>query len=162
MTNKPHNLTLRKAIESDLEIFFTNQLDQEAAYMAAFMAKDSTDRAAYFAKWRRFLQDDTLNIQTILWGDTIVGSVSSYLMEGELQITYWIGKDYWGKGIATNALLAFLKIMHKRPIFGSTAFDNIGSQRVLEKCGFKFVQLDKGFANARGQEIEERIYMLSE
>ena len=165
MTGKvrgPEDLTLRDTLESDLEIFFNNQLDKEAGHMAAFTAKDPTDREAYFTKWKKLLQDDTKYNQTILWDELIVGSISSYAMAGELHVTYWISKQYWGKGIATNALLAFLKKMHKRPLFGSAAFDNLASQRVMEKCGFKFLQLEKGFANARDQEIEERIYCLAE
>ena len=78
----------------------------------------------------------------------------------EPEITYWIGKDFWGKGIATDALKQFLEIEKTRPIYGRVAFDNLGSKRVLEKCGFEQIGTDKGFANARGKEIVEFIYKL--
>ena len=67
-----------------------------------------------------------------------------------------------GQGIATTALNNFLKIELTRPIYGRVAFDNLGSQKVLEKCGFIKIGTDKGFANARQTEIEEFIYKLSE
>ena len=83
-------------------------------------------------------------------------------MEGDTEITYWFERKFWGQGIATTALNAFLKIELTRPIYGRVAFDNLGSQKVLEKCGFIKIGTDKGFANARQTEIEEFIYKISE
>lgn len=91
----------------------------------------------------------------------IAGSISKFEMEGEAEITYWIDKKFWGKGVATTALKKFLIIENVRPIFGRVAFDNLGSQKVLEKCGFVKIGTDKGFANARQAEIEEFIYKLT-
>jgi len=81
-------------------------------------------------------------------------------MNEEAEITYWIDRKSWGKGIATKALQKFLSIETIRPVFGRVAFDNFGSQKVLEKCGFKKIGSDRGFANARQAEIEEHIYRL--
>jgi ribosomal-protein-alanine N-acetyltransferase len=100
-------------------------------------------------------------MQTILLNGTIVGSLAKFEIEGEAEVTYWIDKKYWGTGVATIALNAFLTTEKTRPIRGRVAFDNIGSRRVLEKCGFLKTGTDKGFANARQQEIEEIIYLLS-
>ncbi len=155
-------LSLRNSIESDLEIFFLNQTDEEANYMAAFTSKDPFDKDAYIKKWTRLLSNDTINMQTIIFENKIAGCVVKFIMEGEAEITYAIGKELWGKGIATQALKIFLTIEPTRPIFGRVAFDNFGSQRVLEKAGFKKIGKDKGFANARDKEIEEFIYKLSE
>jgi ribosomal-protein-alanine N-acetyltransferase len=83
-------------------------------------------------------------------------------MGNEAGITYWIDKKFWGQGIATTALKGLLKIEQTRPIYGRVAFDNYGSQKVLEKCGFIKIGKDKGFANARQTEIEEFIYRLLE
>ncbi|MCB0662863.1 MAG: GNAT family N-acetyltransferase, partial [Saprospiraceae bacterium] len=74
--------------------------------------------------------------------------------------TYWIDRAYWGQGIASKALATFLTLEPTRPLYGRVAFDNMGSQKVLEKCGFIKVGTDKGFANARGMEIEELIFRL--
>ncbi len=154
------NLYLRKSVESDLEVFFVNQLYKEANYMAAFTPADPANKNAYMEKWKRLLKDKTINAQTIICGGEIVGSIAKYEMEGEAEITYWIGKEFWGRGIATAALEAFLSIEKVRPIYGRAAFDNFGSRAVLEKCGFEKIGTDKGFANARGKEIEEIIFRL--
>lgn len=156
-----HEITLRHTVVADLQLFFIFQLDKEANYLAAFTAKDQTDEAAYLQKFTKLLEDPTINMRTILADNIVAGSIAKYETEGEAEITYWIDKQFWGKGIATKALKHFLNIETTRPIFGRTAFDNIGSQRVLEKCGFVKTGTDKGFANARQAEIEEFIYKLS-
>lgn len=153
-------ISLRITDRADLELLYQFQIDEEAAFMAAFMAKDHADKNAYIEKYIRFLSDPTITQRTILVGENIVGSVAKYVMEGHAEITYWIDKKYWGQGIATGALIEFLKIETTRPIFGRAAFDNVGSQRVLEKCGFIKIGTDKGFANARQAEIEEFVYKL--
>ena len=129
--------------------------------MAAFMPKDPTDKVAYINKLTKLLDDPTVNNQTIILDNIIVGSIAKFVMEGDTEITYWIGRNFWGQGIATKALNKFLTIDTFRPIFGRVAFDNFGSQKVLEKCGFEKVGSDKGFANARQTEIEEFIYKLT-
>ena len=154
-------LKLRRSEKSDLEFFFQFQLDKEANYLAAFTAKDPTDKEAYFEKYNKHMDDPTINMQTILVGETIAGSIAKFVLEGDTEITYWIDKKFWGKGIATQALKTLLAIENTRPVFGRVAFDNVGSQRVLEKCGFVKIGTDKGFANARQAEIEEFIYKLT-
>lgn len=153
-------ITLRPTTVEDLEILFTFQLDTEALHLAAFTPKDPTDKAAYIEKYTKLLSEPTVNNQTILFENQIVGSIAKFVMFGDNELTYWIDKKFWGKGIATAALKRLLSIEHSRPIFGRVAFDNFGSQKVLEKCGFTKVGTDKGFANARQTEIEEYIYQL--
>ncbi len=156
-----HNqLKLRKTENPDLEHFFQFQLNNEANYLAAFTPKDPTDKKAYLEKYSKHLNDPTINMQTILVDETIAGSIAKFEMHGDTEITYWIDRNFWGKGIATTALKKFLTLENTRPIFGRVAFDNLGSQKVLEKCGFVKIGTDKGFANARQTEIEEFIYKL--
>jgi len=156
-----NNITLPRTEKDDLNAFFEFQLDEEANYLAAFTAKDPNDKAAYIEKYSKFLTDPTINMRTIKVNGETAGSIAKFVMGGEAGITYWIDKKFWGQGIATTALDALLKIEQARPIYGYVAFDNYGSQKVLEKCGFVRIGQDKGFANARQAEIEEYIYKLS-
>ena len=91
-----NELRLRDVLSADLPIFFENQLDPEANFMAAFTAKDPADREAFMSHWDKILADNNNIIQTILFKGQVVGSVSSYLDEGKPEVTYWLGKDYWG------------------------------------------------------------------
>jgi len=144
-----------------LEIFFQFQLDNEASYLAAFTPENPTDRSAYLNKHTQLLNEPTVNNQTIIVNNAIVGSIAKFEIAGEAEITYWIDRNFWGQGIATKALSTFLAIEPARPIFGRAAFDNFGSQKVLEKCGFVKIGKDQGFANARQTVIDEFIYKLS-
>ena len=75
-----------------------------------------------------------------------------------MEVTYWLGREFWGKGLATQALNRMLQLVVDRPIFARAAADNIGSIRVLEKCGFRIIGKNKDFANGRGEETEEYIF----
>ncbi|GCF06443.1 GNAT family N-acetyltransferase [Dictyobacter arantiisoli] len=154
-------IVLRDVTMNDLPIFFDQQLDPEANYMAAFTTKDPADKDAFMAHWTRILSDETSSIQTILFDGQVAGSVSKYIDEDEQpEVTYWIGKPYWSKGIATRALIAFLNHIKDRPLYARAAKDNIGSLRVLEKCGFLRIGEGKGFSHARGEEVEEFLLRL--
>jgi RimJ/RimL family protein N-acetyltransferase len=155
------NLSLREVAEDDLPVFFDFQLDPEANYMAAFTAKDPGDREAFTAHWHKIMADPAVIIKAILSDGQVVGSVLSYEDEGKPEVSYWIGKAFWGKGIATWALSEFLAHGNPaRPVYARVAKDNLGSRRVLEKCGFKIIGESQGFANARGEEIEELLLEL--
>ena len=155
------DFSLREVREADLPIFFAYQLDPDAQAMAAFISKDPANREAFLAHWHRILADPTTINRTIVVDGQVAGSVSSYEDAGHPEVTYWLGKHYWGNGLATRALSEFLAHANPtRPIYARAAKDNIGSLRVLEKCGFTIIGEDTGFANARGREVEEFLLQL--
>lgn len=156
------DIVLRDVTERDLPVFFENQLDPVANHMAAFTAKDPADREAFVSKWTRILADDTITKKTILFHERVVGNVVSFVApwSGKREVSYWIGREFWSKGIATKALSHFLRHLTTRPLYARAAKDNIASLRVLDKCGFTITGYEKGFASARGEEIEEVIFEL--
>ena len=156
------DVRLRLVEDKDLPIFFEQQRDPDAVRMAAFTHKDPADRAAFNAHWTRIRGDPRITTRTILAGGRVVGNVAAFVDDvfGKQEVTYWIGKEFWGQGIATRALSRFLTEVTKRPIYGRAAKDNVASIRVMERCGFRIIGEDRGFANARGKEIEEVILEL--
>ena len=108
----------------------------------------------------KILADETITIRTILFEDLVAGYIVSHGWFGEREISYWIGKEFWGRGVATRALSDFLDQLLDRPLYARAAKDNKASIRVLEKCGFELSGEDKGYSNARGQEVEEFILKL--
>src|SRR2546426_1795513 len=167
MENKISQTTeilLRDIAETDLPIFFEHQRDAAANYMAAFTARDPNDKEAFTAHWKRILNDDTVVVKTIVFEGRVIGNVAKVVDRefGKPEVTYWIGKEYWGMGSATKALSKFLRDIQVRPIYGRAAKDNVASIRVMEKCGFAISGYGKGFASARGKEIEEVILELSD
>ncbi|WP_043680768.1 GNAT family N-acetyltransferase [Streptomyces xylophagus] len=153
-------VALRPVHDSDLPVFFRQTNDPESLHMAAFTHEDPADRDAFDAHWKRIrARDDVLN-RTILVDGDVVGSVAVYGAPDEREVTYWIDRAYWGKGIATAALRDLLAEAPERPVYARVAADNAGSRRVLEKCGFRVTGHDRGFANARGEEIDELVLTL--
>lgn len=155
-----NEINLREVIESDLELFFKFQLDKEANYMAAFTSKDPSDRRAFDNHWNKILNHPDIVNRTILFKNTVVGHIAKFTSEDNPEITYWLDKKFWGKGIATEALKQFLELITIRPIYARVAKDNIGSNRVLEKTGFVIIGENKDYAEGRKQETEEYIRIL--
>jgi RimJ/RimL family protein N-acetyltransferase len=150
-------ILLRDVTEDDLPIFFEHQLDPAATEMAAF---PSRDKDAFMAHWAKVMANDSVILKTILFDGQVAGNMVSFEMSGKREVGYWIGKEYWGKGIATRALAAFLDQVKTRPLYAHVAKHNIGFRRVLEKCGFTIVGEDKGPLDAHGKKFEEFIFEL--
>ena len=150
-------ITLRNVTESDLPILFKQQLDPEATAMAAF---PSRNRESFMAHWAKIMADETVILKTILFNGQIAGSIVSWDMLDEREVGYWLGKEYWGKGIATQALEEYVRIVKTRPLMAHVARHNVGSRRVLEKCGFTVVGEDT-YTNPAGVEVKEFILKLA-
>lgn len=154
----PSAVLLRNVIKEDLPIFFEHQLDSIATQMAAF---PSRDRPAFMTHWVKTLADATATTQTILFDGQVAGNVVSFELAGEREVGYWIGSHYWGKGIATSALAAFLEHEPTRPLYAHVAKHNRGSLRVLEKCGFTIIGEDRNDPTESGELVEEYVLKLS-
>ncbi|MEU1853101.1 GNAT family N-acetyltransferase [Streptomyces sp. NPDC019990] len=153
------NVELREVHDSDLPVFFRQMNDPEALHMAAFTPEDPSDRDAFDAQWAR-IRSSSAVVRTVLADGDVVGSAAVYGEPGEREVTYWIDRAYWGKGIATAGLRALLAEVPERPLYARAASDNAGSLRVLEKCGFRAVAAAQGYAQARGAEIDETVLLL--
>lgn len=127
------DITLRDVIESDLPILFEQQLDPEATEMADF---PSRGRDAFMAHWAKVLANPSNITKTILVDGQVAGNIGSFIQADQREVGYWFGRQYWGKGVATRALAAFLDHVAVRPLYAHVVKHNLGSIRVLEKCGF--------------------------
>ena len=152
--------SLREVRDEDLAVLFEQWADPVAAHMAAFTAPDHMDRDAFERRWSRVRADETGIARVIVVDGEVAGSIASWGDPDEREVTYWIGRSYWGKGIASAALNAFLTVEPSRPLHARVAYDNVASRRVLEKCGFRVVATEQGFAESRSGEIEEFVLRL--
>lgn len=155
-----HEVSLRNPDAGDIPLFFEYQKDPIAHRKVAFMSRDPYDEAAFTEHWTKILADDGVTKRAILVGRQTVGYVLSFIRDDVLEVGYWIDRKYWGCGIATAALRLFLQDMTDRPLFGRVVDDNVGSIRVLQKCGFTVCGHDEGFASTRGEVVEETIFRL--
>lgn len=149
-------IILRPVTASDLPVIYDQQADPELSAMAAF---PSRDREAFDAHWAKIMADKKVILKAIIFNGQLAGHLVSWEMEEGREVGYWLGREFWGKGIATQALRQFLDVVMTRPLFAHVAKHNIGSKRVLEKNGFKVIRED-WYNNPAGDLVEEYLLRL--
>jgi len=154
-------IVLREVRDEDLPVFWTHQSDPVAQQMAAVTGAHHYDRELFDRHWERVRADPDCLVRTVLDGDAVVGQAGAFGPTGEREVTYWIDRALWGRGIATAALTALLGIETVRPLYAHAVADNTGSIRVLQKCGFVIAGHERGFAHARGGEVDEVLLTLA-
>jgi RimJ/RimL family protein N-acetyltransferase len=132
---------LREVVEADLPVFYEYERDPEASAMAAF---PSRDREAFMAHWARTLANDSALTWTILCDGAVAGNIGCWQADGRRLVGYWIGREFWGRGLATEALAELVDIVYTRPLHAEVVPTNVASIRVLEKCGFTQVDAHMG------------------
>lgn len=153
-------ISLREVRDSDLPAFWEHLSDPAAQQVAAVTRRYHYDRAHFDAHWARILSDPAVLTRTVLAGDEVVGHAAVYGPPDEREVTYWIDRAHWGRGVATAALAALIDLVATRPLYAHAVADNAGSIRVLEKCGFVVSGHGRYFAQARDAEIDEVLLTL--
>jgi len=143
---------LREVVEADLPVFYEYECDPEASAMAAFPARE---RDAFLAHWARTLADDSALTWTIVCDGEVAGNIGCWEADGRRLVGYWIGRLFWGRGLATEALTELMGIVDARPLYAEVVTTNVASIRVLEKCGFTQLEAHMGDG-----EIEELVLEL--
>jgi RimJ/RimL family protein N-acetyltransferase len=154
-------LVLREVEDRDVGVLFEHSRDPEAIRRAAFTSPEADDRTNFERRWARLRSDESTTNRVVEIGGRVVGHIASFDLEGHREVTYWIGREDWGHGIATRALEEFLlQLEATRPLYAQAASDNAASIRVLTKCGFRIVGEGRGFAYGRGEETDEVVLRL--
>ena len=148
---------LRPVLESDLPILFEHQREPEANAMAAFPARD---REAFMAHWKKILGDANVVAMAVIVDKRVVGHVGCWKQDDQRLVGYWIAKEYWGLGVATEMLSKFLCIVNDRPLYAHVVKHNVASIRVLEKCRFEFCKEETAALEKSTDGIEELVYKI--
>jgi RimJ/RimL family protein N-acetyltransferase len=150
-------IRLRAVVPADLDAFYEHQNDPVGVRMVGILPRKRDD---FYAHWTEAGRDPTVTLRSILVDGRLAGSVASFVRNDLREVCYWIDRELWGQGIATEGLRLLLQEVHERPLYARVAKDHLASQRVLTKCGFVLCGEGKCFADARGEEIEEWILEL--
>ena len=124
---------LRDVEPADLPVLFEHQADPVSIEMAAVPARE---HESFMTHWQEVLADETIRTQAVIADDRLAGNVVSFVRDGRREVGYWLGREFWGAGVASAALAAFLEGETERPLYAGAVPHNAGSLRVLAKCGF--------------------------
>lgn len=153
-------VALRPVEDRDLDALFDQMREPESVWMAAFTPADPDDRKAFDAHMAAVRNAPEITMRAVTCDGKLVGSIASFMVDGQAEVTYWIARDAWGRGIATRALALLLELVPSRPLHARAASDNAGSLRVLRKLGFQIVGTEHSFAAGRSAAIEETLLRL--
>lgn len=150
-------INLRNVLKEDFPILFEHQNDPVAVAMVVFKPREWDP---FVEHWAKILEDPAVTKKVIMLGDEVVGNICRFERSGIEEVGYWIGREHWGKGIASRALALFLKIEPIRPLFAIVAEHNAASRRVLEKCGFILVDRNYETADLPGPDVVDFLFRL--
>jgi ribosomal-protein-alanine N-acetyltransferase len=151
-TIETQNFILRDYKESDKDQYA--QLFFQAQVMEAVggSALENMEQFMRLLAKRRIKKDDQTHIEYLILSKenhTVLGEVGikfKYIDDGILELSYLLKREYWGKGIITECVKGLLSIIYdideNLSVQGQCREDNIGSQKVLDKCGFTFVGIE--------------------
>ena len=156
-------LILRKAISKQDKISLVSQIgDWEVVKWLANVPYPYTynDCEDYF-----LISNSNQFALNIFLDNKLIGGVSLTL-DGDnyYDLGYWIGKDYWGKGYATESskkLLEYaLEKLNSPKIKSGYFVDNLSSGNVLKKLGFKEVGIEKRYSDSNKKEMDLMLVVL--
>lgn len=156
-----YTLELRPVEDAHRDSIFEMMRDPDAVSMAAFTATDPDDRAAFDAHLTKLRTSPDISHFGIFLDDRLVGTAGAFSIEGDREVTYWIDRAYWGRGIASQALHLLVRTETTRPLSARAASSNTRSIAVLKKSGFVEIGRERSFAQAAGEDIEESIFILT-
>lgn len=145
---------LREVRDEDLPVFWEHLSDPLLHHTAAFTRAYHYDRDAFDRFWATVRTAPSDLLRTVVADSEIAGSAAVFGTAADREVTYSLGRAFWGRGIATRALTSLIALEETRPLYAEAAADNTGSLRVLEKCGFRAAGAGREFARARGAEID--------
>jgi len=154
-----HVITLRPVQDGDLDVLFAHQADPVAAEMAAFPARD---RPQFDAHWARIRLDPAVVTRTILADGVVAGNIGCWADGARWLVGYWIGREHWGRAVATRALAQFLAEVPNRPLYAHVAAHNAGSIRVLQKCGFRRDHVQEARLHHPEDGVDELLFVLEQ
>ncbi|UKJ63203.1 GNAT family N-acetyltransferase [Cellulosimicrobium cellulans] len=154
------DVRLRDLADGDLDRLFRWERDPAAVALAAFTRADPSDRAAFDRHYERIRADPTCTVLAVEHAGSFVGTIGSFTMDGEREVTYWVDPSLWGRGTASSALAAFLTVERERPLRARVAVHNVGSATVLVRAGFVEEGRETSYAPGVGSGVVEQVYRL--
>ena len=128
----------------------------------------TVEDARSFINESRNNEEKNQYIRAIVVNQEVAGVIGCFIKDDVhckcCEIGYWLGEDFWGKGIMTEAVKRMCREIFQSydvvRIFAEIFSDNAGSIRVLEKAGFQLEGKLKNSIYKNGKVSDSFIYAL--
>ena len=169
MTIETDRLYLRPWVVGDADDLYTLAKDPEVGPSAGWPAHQNAEESrriilnvlAVPETYAIIRKEDAKLIGSI---GLKFGEDSTSEAQDEPELGYWIGKDFWGRGYATEAAKAMITWAftecHARAVWCCHYEGNERSRRVIEKCGFRYVRTNPEGDTLLGYKLPELEYKL--
>ncbi|MCB2171161.1 GNAT family N-acetyltransferase [archaeon] len=161
-------LVLRGPMEKDMQPMFDIHTDPDVMRYYGVKPYDTLDKNKKHLDWLTKLHREEIGLRWIITlkdEDTYIGDVGFYDWEkkhSRAEIGYILGKQYWGKGIMTEAIKAALDYgfneMNLNRIQALIDPRNNASKRVAEKHGFQHEGTFRDYEYEYGDFIDLNMY----
>lgn len=154
------HIDLRPLDDDDVDAVFEMMRDPEAIALASFTADDPDDRDA-FDSWMSRNRANPGALSLVITEDGgFAGTAATFDVEDDREVTYWVARHAWGRGVATEAVRLLVMREPTRPLFARVAAHNRGSIAVLERNGFTEVSRLTSYAPGVKRDVEEIVFTL--
>ncbi len=154
------DVRLRPVDDADLDAIFAMMRDPAAVALAAFTPEDPDDRASFEARLGRHRRSPEVLLRAIVADGGFAGTVAAFTIDGEREVSYWVPRPLWGRGIASAALALLLSEEPARPLHARVAAHNAPSRRVLERAGFVESGRATSYAAGAARDVDEVLLVL--
>lgn len=155
-----NHIELRDLDDDDLDAVFEMMRDPEGIAMAAFTAEDPDDRDAFDEWMSRQRGDADVLYQVVTENGGFAGTAAVFTVDGDREVSFWIARHAWNRGVATAALRLLVSREPVRPLFARAAAHNVASIAVFRHAGFTEVSRNVAYAPGLGREVEEIVFAL--
>lgn len=154
------HIDLRALKKRDADAVFAMMREPEGVRMAAFTTEDPDDRTSFDEWMSRHRASPDVEMYVITEDGDFVGTAGAFTIDSDREVTYWVRRAQWGRGIATEALRILVSREPVRPLFARAAAANLASIAVLTKVGFTEVSRDTAYAPGVAADVEEIVFVL--
>jgi RimJ/RimL family protein N-acetyltransferase len=149
------SVTLRPLVDEDADFVFDMLRDPVAVHMVGATSTADPDDRTWFDGWfAEFRFSPDVRSFAVLEAEELAGVVAVYNIPAAPEVTFWIDRGFWGRGIGSRSLALLLEEVPDRPLLAGTLVDNLGSLAVLRHNGFREIGRERILARGRGLEVE--------
>ncbi|MBX3499870.1 MAG: GNAT family N-acetyltransferase [Alphaproteobacteria bacterium] len=165
-TLRTPRLLLRAFTPQDAQRVFEIRSDFEVTRMLVFPAYPPV--LEHVAAWLRehaveWRAGTAYRFAVVVDGRVIGCADVDEIQDGCGELGYWLERDYWGRGLASEAAAAVLAFatgtLGLRRLQAGHAADNPASGRILERLGFRWVEDRTRWYNSRRADVPRRHYV---